>query len=368
MLGTFDAEFGRNRQLARLAEKAGHSVTIQSFALWSKDKVSAAQKGTVRTAILSVAGYARLSFAVIRLGVSRSRRPDALLIPHPSQIDAVIVGLLARIVRLPVIIDYFVSLHETVITDRALASPRSFKARVLRSFDKWAAKLATIVITDTPEDAAEFSKQTRTSIAKWKVVRVGADPNLYFPLSTITPEPRSILFYGTYIPLQGIEFIVRSSLLLPQDYTITLVGNGQLRTEIEALIKELGAPIQLINQVPESELAALIARSEVCLGVFGVGAKTQRVIPNKVYQCLAVGRPVITCHSPAIEILGDAVLTVPAGNPQAIATAVQTLLEDDNRREAIAKRGHQLFREQFSDDQLSVDFSDALARLILGVV
>ena len=60
MLGTFDPEFGRNRQLARLAESTGMSVTIQSFALWSKDKVTEAQKGALRTAILSITVYARL--------------------------------------------------------------------------------------------------------------------------------------------------------------------------------------------------------------------------------------------------------------------------------------------------------------------
>jgi glycosyltransferase involved in cell wall biosynthesis len=223
--------------------------------------------------------------------------------------------------------------------------------------------LATIVIADTPQDAAEFAIQTRTRPTKWKVVRVGADPHLYFPLSTITPEPRSILFYGTYIPLQGIEYIVRSSLLIPREYTITLVGNGQLREETETLIRKLRAPIQLKDQVPESELALLIAKSQVCLGVFGAGAKTQRVIPNKVYQCLAVGRPVITCHSPAIEILGDAVFTVPPGNPEAIATAITTLVEDDDRREAMAIRGHDLFQKKFSEEQLRTDFLDALASL-----
>jgi len=82
-----------------------------------------------------------------------------------------------------------------------------------------------------------------------------------------------------------------------------------------------------------------------------------------VYQCLAVGRPVITCHSPAIEILGDAVFTVPPGNPEAIATAITTLVEDDDRREAMAIRGHDLFQKKFSEEQLRTDFLDALASL-----
>ena len=359
LLGTFDPAFGRNRQLARLAERSGFLVDARSFDPWGEDKVKAAGGG-LWVMLRAVGAYARIVSHVLHIGINPASRPRAIVVPHPSQVDAVVIGVFARLMRMRLVIDYFVSLHETVILDRGLGSPRSPKAAVLRAIDTWAARLAHVVITDTPEDADAFARTTGTPRTKWRVVRVGADPSMFHPVAGSVPRPKSVLFYGTYIPLQGIEHIVRASLLLPADYSVTLVGNGQLRHETEKLVRECAAPVRLVDQVPEHELAPLIAESEVCLGVFGAGAKTQRVVPNKVYQCLAVGRPVVTGASPAVEVLGDAVVTVPVADPAAIADAVQSLVEDPARREAVAARGLELFGRMFTDEQLGSDLAAAL--------
>ncbi len=46
-----------------------------------------------------------------------------------------------------------------------------------------------------------------------------------------------------------------------------------------------------------------IADADVCLGIFGTSAKAANAIPNKAYQILAVGRPLVTRDSPAIREL-----------------------------------------------------------------
>jgi glycosyltransferase involved in cell wall biosynthesis len=365
MVGTFDPSFGRNRQLARLATRSGWDVTMRSAGAWGDDKVAAATRGRLGTALRAGLAYVRI-VATLVLAAVPGRRPDVVLVPHPSQIDAVVVGVLCKVVRLPLVIDYFVSLHETVVVDRRLVSSRSPIARVLRRCDAWAAALADVVLVDTPEDADAFADATATSRGKWHVVWVGADPAIFTERPDVVVEARSVLFYGTYIPLQGIEHIVRAAALMPRDWRIRLVGDGQLRRDIERLVADIGAPVEMIGQVPETDLPGLIASSMVCLGVFGAGDKTRRVVPNKVFQCMAVGRPVVTGDTPAVLTLGAAIERVPLADPVAIATAVQKLMDDPVRREALARRARQTFVERFDDDALAPLFDAALASALYG--
>ena len=137
MIGTFDPSFGRNRQLQRLATMLGWQVSVRSASVWGDDKVAAASRGRALTALRAAVAYVRLVGILVGAAVP-GRRPHVVLVPHPSQIDAVVVGSLCKVFRLPLVIDYFVSLHETVVIDRGLVGERSPIAAILRRCDAWA--------------------------------------------------------------------------------------------------------------------------------------------------------------------------------------------------------------------------------------
>lgn len=361
MCGTFDPNFGRNRQLLRLMKSRNINVTVKSFSLWSSNKVADVRQGKIQCVLRAVAVYGRMTVVLLSHTLNPRRRPSVVLVPHPCQFDAVVVGALCRIVRVPMVIDYFVSLHETVVDDRNIVSSTSLTAKVLRSVDALSVKLATLILADTPEDIEAFAKETSTAPSKWRTVWVGADSDIYTPVVASSSPEKVVLFYGTYIPLQGIDFIVRASLLLPKKYRIRLIGEGQERPRIEKIIRELNAPIELLNSVSETDLPAEIAQASVCLGIFGTGSKSSRVIPNKVFQCMAMGKAVITADTPAIRNhLGSAVATVPAGDPQALANAVVTLLEDDVRLHELETESRILFLEKFDDNKIAPMLIEAL--------
>ena len=77
----------------------------------------------------------------------------------------------------------------------------------------------------------------------------------------------------------------------------------------------------------------MIARAQICLGVFGSSDKAARVIPNKLFQQAAMGKPVITRASPALDGLAarfpESLRTVPASDPQALADAVAEALSGE---------------------------------------
>jgi len=103
------------------------------------------------------------------------------------------------------------------------------------------------------------------------------------------------------------------------------------------------------------------------LGVFGTGAKTARVIPNKVFQALACARPLVTADTPAVrELLAherDALL-VPAGDPGALAAAVRRLAGDPSLRRRLGAAGRATYEEHAAESVLGARWRMLLERVL----
>ena len=201
---------------------------------------------------------------------------------------------------------------------------------------------------------------------------VGADDDVMRPGPPPTSGPFRVFVYASFIPLHGLEHVVRAAHLLErrnEDVQIDIVGSGVTARATEQLATDLGTTnVKFLGRRRYEELPRLMAASHLCLGIFGTSPKAQRVIPNKVFDALATARPVLTADTPAArEVLVDgenAGLCAP-GDAEAIADAITTLKHDEALRVRIAEQGHELFRERFSIAALSRDVTalmlDALA-------
>ncbi len=174
-------------------------------------------------------------------------------------------------------------------------------------------------------------------------VWVGAETGLFSgaieePPACDLGKPLRVLFYGQFIPLHGVDTIVEAA-RLTRDEPIewTLIGRGQESPGLRAMLERDPLPkLRWIDWVAYAELRRWITEADVCLGIFGTSDKAASVIPNKVFQIIAAGRPLITRDSPAIrELLEDTppcVSLVPAGNPQVLAAALRMhLRRADNK-------------------------------------
>jgi glycosyltransferase involved in cell wall biosynthesis len=155
-----------------------------------------------------------------------------------------------------------------------------------------------------------------------------------------------VLFYGQFIPLHGIETIVRAAALLrhePIDWH--LIGRGQEAAHIRAMLDADPLPgVRWTEWTPYGELITQLQSADLCLGIFGTSDKAASVIPNKVFQIVAAGRPLMTRDSPAIrELLAPlhgCVYLVQAGDPQALAEAIRLHLRDFHAGTGIAGNCH----------------------------
>ena len=359
VIGTFDPTMPRARQWLRLLDRMGCVVEVRNIASWDDDRASQTAQSGLGMLPRVLAGLLRLARHLLTC-----ERPDLVVFLYPGHLDACILGPIARLRRIPAVLDVFISLYDTIISDRNLRSKRSPVAIATRAIDTLACWSVRLVVVDTPEHADFFAAFTHRARKHFAVLWVGADESLFVAVDD-PGDDADILWYLTYIPLHGFETVARAAALLAGDgRRIRLIGDGQDRGAAERLAQELGLDnIDFVEPVPEAELANEIGRASICLGVFGTTQKAQRVVANKVFQCAAAGRAVITAETPAVRTaFGDALVTVPVGDAPALAAAIRALRGE--ARVQTAARARATFVDRFSDAALTRDLESHLSRLV----
>jgi len=93
------------------------------------------------------------------------------------------------------------------------------------------------------------------------------------------------------------------------------------------------------------------------------------VIPNKAFQALACGAPLVTGDTRAARELlrdGESALLVPPGEPAALAAAVRRLAEDDALSRRIGANGLAVYRERASEAVLGRRWRELVEGAVAG--
>ena len=314
--GTYDRSYPRNAQVISALRGAGVDVVEQHRPVWERrHNWSVGLRQMIR-----VAGAERS----LRQAGDADAPADALIVGYPGHFDLPAARRVAR--GRPVIFNPLVSLYDTVVDDRGRFRRGSPGAGVVHLVDRRAFRRADLVVADTDAQAAVLPPRVRVAATtRVEVCFVGAEERLFRP--GWQPErPFQVLFVGKLIPLHGLETILAAAALVPE-IPFRVVGSGQL----ESLLESRPANVECIPWVEYENLPAEIQAAGCALGIFGTGEKAARVIPNKAFQALACGTPLVTADTPAArELLADGkdALLVPPGDAVALARAVRRLAED----------------------------------------
>lgn len=269
---------------------------------------------------------------------------DVMVVAFSGQ-EAMFVARL--LTRKPIIFDAFTSHYEGYVLDRKTVRLDSLRAQWLRFLDRWSCRLANAVLLDTQTHIDFFVREYGLSQKKFHRVFVGTDTDVMHRAGREPDGPFTVHFHGTVIPLQGISYIREAvELLKNEDIVFNLIGINRPR-------------------VPYDELASVMAGAHVCLGIFGDTIKTQHVIPNKVFEALAVGRPVITADTPAIrELLDDhSAMLIPTADSRALADAILRLKSDPALRFRIGQAGQQVLLNHATPELIGRQVVDILQEL-----
>jgi glycosyltransferase involved in cell wall biosynthesis len=364
LFGTYDSGHSANRLLRRALARAGFAIEELHAPVW-EDTRTKSRGYFGPTSLTGLAG--RWAAATRRLAVAWRRRqgpPPLVVIGFGGQLDALIASRVCR-PRAGLVYAPLVSLSETLVEDRGVFPAGGARARLVAALDRAAFRTADLTLADTAAHAA-YLRDLGAPPERVVVWHFGVEPEFALPVYG-QAVPRRVLFYGRHLPLHGVGTILGAAARLGERADVVLIGSGPERPRMEVLARQLRAPVTWRDDVPLAALPAELAAASVVLGVFGTGLKAAIVVPNKVYQAAAVGRPLVTRDGPALrEVLdpGRHCLVCPPGDPDALAAGVAQLLDDPAlaARLGAAARLHVLSR--FGESQVAERLADVLASAV----
>ena len=297
---------------------------------------------------------------------------------HNEKYDIIIVGergnslvplakILSKLKRVPLIFDPFISLYDTSVFDRKVVKEDSIRATILYLLDKIPLHLSDLVLTDTKQHAEYFHREFDVDRSKMRTIYIGADLDIFQPLelTTTNEEAFKVVFHGSFIPLQGITYVSETAKILEREnIQFDLIGSGQTYYECSQQAKKLNVKnVKFHGWKSYEEIVSYIGKADICLGIFGDTNKAKRVIPNKVYEVIAMKKALITADTPAIkEVFTNKknVLLCKSANAQSLADAILELKDDEDLRKKIAEKGYNLFTERFTTDVIGRDVKNVI--------
>ena len=330
MVGSFDPQYPRNRIIIRGLRLVGAEVFTYTI-----------KKGYLSRVVNVLRALSHIDY-------------DAVLLGHVGQYY---VPFLQLTLDAPIVLDLFAPLYESLVEDRKVFNPHGIGSLACFLLDQLGASLSDLSLIDTYTHREYFSKRFAVPQEKIAVIYPGSDDSVIYPVSKRSQPRRmfTVSYHGSFIPFHGVEHILYAAYILRRcksQMSFQIIGKGQTFKKIKELRRELGLTnVKLIPPVPYNNLRYLLSKADVCLGAFDNSPKLDRVVPFKIFDALAMGKPIITASSSACrEILTDNknCLFCEQSNPRDLANKIMMLFEDRELAHRIGKNGYTLFKQRFT--------------------
>jgi colanic acid biosynthesis glycosyl transferase WcaI len=151
---------------------------------------------------------------------------------------------------------------------------------------------------------------------------------------------------------QDLATAVEAAALLGEEFRLVVVGDGPVRGQVEALAERLApGSVTFTGLLPKDRAARMMRASDSLADTPGIAY----AVPSKLYDCCAVGRPVIVAaagEAARIAERGPVAATVAPGDPRALADAVRRLRDEPTLRDRLAASGRAFAADNLRERQV----------------
>jgi glycosyltransferase involved in cell wall biosynthesis len=231
-------------------------------------------------------------------------------------------------------------------------------------------------LTDTPLHQSYFASLFQIPPDRICAVPVSTDERLFLhcngddPRRSAFPKRFEVFFYGSFLPLHGIDTILEAAgALSDKPVLFTLVGGGRgmgRRLNEIARIRNIGN-IRHKLWVNYEDLPQWIKEADLCLGgPFGNTGQARRVITGKTFQFLAMGKPTVIGRIEGEFGFTDKdnCLLVPQGDGPSLAAAISWAMAHPESLASIGRRGRALYEMHYSIDRVRASLQEILANTL----
>lgn len=267
-----------------------------------------------------------------------------------------------------IINDFFISNYDTYVYDRKKITNKNPRAWWKFFQDWFNFKFSKYILSDTYTHFKYWEKLFGKYNGELFVLPVLADKQIYYPSKTeIKNEKIKILFYGSFIPLHGIDIILEAFSLMEKNnipFEAKIIGTGQMYNKMKELYNKLNLKCVQMDGlfIDEKSLAQEIREHDIILGIFGDSLKARSVVPNKVYQALACKKAVVTLHSePIFEFFDENDMITCERDSSKLSEKLIELINNHTLLENIATNGYEKFLKIY--DTTESDFKEFINKI-----
>ncbi len=205
----------------------------------------------------------------------------------------------------------------------------------------------------------------------------GTDPEMFHPEAKGTSfreknnlkEKFLVLYAGAHGLSNDLDVILEAAVQLQceKEIQFVLLGSGKEKTRLEKEAEERGLDnVLFLPPVPKVEMSKALAAADACLAILKPIEMYKTTYPNKVFDYMAAGRPIILAIDGVIrEVVEEAQagIFVNPGDPQSLAKAIQDLALNPTKRRKMGINGRKMIELQFSRNKLAGELTILLENM-----
>lgn len=247
--------------------------------------------------------------------------------------------------------------------------------RASEGLERFLYRHADKVIVNSPGFIEHIEARGAADIA---LVPNGTDTSMFNPKSNGEDFRKAHDLNGKFVALYAgahglsndLGAFLRAAQLLENEYEIAIVllGDGKEKAALETQAEEMSLKnVHFISSIPKDEMPEALAAANVCVAILKPVPLYGTVYPNKVFDYMAAGRPIVLAIDGVIrQVVEDAGAGefVQPGDSRAIANSIRRMAADPMRARKMGLAGRAYVSVHFERRSLAQKLIEVMENIV----